>query len=95
MGSLAIHEKKGALRMIEELVSVAELKREVERECNMHNLYLPVHFFDIVDGMHKYETEAEIEGSGHEWFFVCGECHTTLKPHANYCHECGRKVKWT
>ena len=38
------------------------------------------------------ETEAEIEGSGYTWFFVCGECHTALNPNDKYCRECGRKV---
>lgn len=38
--------------------------------------------------------EAELEGGGHTWFFVCGECHAILKEHAKYCHECGKRVKW-
>jgi hypothetical protein len=41
------------------------------------------------------EEEAEIDGSGMTWFFVCGNCHTTLADHAKYCHQCGKKVKWT
>lgn len=40
------------------------------------------------------EAEAEIEGGGMTWFFVCGNCHTTLMEHAKYCHECGRRIKW-
>ena len=41
------------------------------------------------------EEEAEIEGSGTTWFFVCGNCHTTLADHARFCQQCGKKVKWT
>lgn len=40
------------------------------------------------------DAEAEIEGGGMTWFFVCGNCHTSLNEHANFCHECGRRIKW-
>ena len=32
-----------------DLVSRSELKEEVERNMDMQDLYLPVHFFDIID----------------------------------------------
>ena len=38
--------------------------------------------------------DAEIEGSGHNYFFVCGECHTALNPRDKYCRECGSLVIW-
>ena len=42
------------------------------------------------------EAEADIEGGGMTWYFVCGECRTALPEHnAKYCPECGRKIKWT
>ena len=41
------------------------------------------------------ESEAEIEGGGTSWWFVCGECHTAIDNKDNYCRECGRKIVWT
>ena len=40
-------------------------------------------------------SEAEMEGGGTSWWFVCGECHTAIDPKDKYCRECGRKIKWT
>ena len=39
--------------------------------------------------------EAEIEGGGMSWFFVCGECHTAIDTKDKYCRCCGRKIIWT
>ena len=39
--------------------------------------------------------EAELEGGGYTWWFVCGECHTALLHDEKYCPECGRKIIWT
>ena len=37
----------------------------------------------------------EIEGDCRsEWWYVCGECHSSLNPNDKYCHECGRRMKW-
>jgi hypothetical protein len=41
------------------------------------------------------EAEAEMEGGGSTWFFVCGECHTAIDSKDKYCRECGRKIIWT
>ena len=62
---------------------IEELERQVEE------------LQERIDIMLENKTsEAEIEGSGHNWFFVCGECHTALNNHDKYCRECGRLVKW-
>ena len=37
---------------------------------------------------------AEIEGGGHTWWYVCGECHTAIDRKDKYCRECGRRMKW-
>lgn len=39
--------------------------------------------------------EAEIEGGGSSWFYVCGECHGAINPKDKYCRHCGRPVEWT
>ena len=38
--------------------------------------------------------EVEMEGSGHNWFFVCGECHTALNSTDKFCRQCGRRLVW-
>ena len=38
--------------------------------------------------------EAEIEGGGTNWFFVCGECHTAIDAKDKYCRQCGREIVW-
>ena len=48
------------------------------------------------DGTNSSEkpVPAEIEGGGHNWWYVCGECHTTISSGDKFCRECGRAVKW-
>ena len=36
---------------------------------------------------------SEIEGGGHTWWYVCGDCHGSLDPSDSYCKHCGRKIK--
>ena len=36
--------------------------------------------------------QANVEGGGNSWWYVCGECRSSLNPGDKYCHECGRKV---
>lgn len=37
--------------------------------------------------------EAEIEGGGSTWWYVCGECHGTINASDRYCKHCGRRIK--
>ena len=41
--------------------------------------------------------QMEIEGGGVDWrfvcwWFVCGECHTTVYKCDNFCRKCGRRL---
>ena len=38
--------------------------------------------------------EAEIEGGGASWFFVCGECHGQIDRSDGFCRNCGHPVEW-
>lgn len=38
--------------------------------------------------------DAEIEGGGSTWWYVCGECHTAIDPRDKYCKECGKRIRW-
>lgn len=46
------------------------------------------------DTIFMQPVEAELEGGGHNWWYVCGECHSNLNTYDKYCHECGRKIKY-
>ena len=37
---------------------------------------------------------AEIEGGGHTWFHVCGECHGAIDITDKFCRHCGCAVCW-
>ena len=41
------------------------------------------------------EREAEVEGGGNSWWFVCPECHGGIIKNQHYCQNCGQKLKWT
>lgn len=43
--------------------------------------------------VHLKPVPVEIEGGGHTWFEVCGECHGSLQSWWKFCPECGRGVK--
>ena len=44
--------------------------------------------------MNSRAVEAEIEGGGLTWWYVCGECHSAIDRADKYCRECGRKIIW-
>ena len=37
--------------------------------------------------------EAELEGGGTNWWYVCGDCHGAIDNRDSYCRHCGRKIK--
>lgn len=50
---------------------------------------------ESIKEMKKHEpVEAEIEGGGFNWWYVCGECHTAINPRIHYCPECGHHILW-
>lgn len=38
--------------------------------------------------------EAELEGGGSTWWYVCSECHTTIDSMDRFCRQCGRRIEW-
>lgn len=39
--------------------------------------------------------EPEYEGDARStWWWVCGECHTTVEEKDKFCRECGRRILW-
>jgi hypothetical protein len=42
----------------------------------------------------QIETPAEIEGGGHTWFYVCGDCHGVIEMNDKFCRHCGTAISW-
>lgn len=38
--------------------------------------------------------EAEREGGGSSWWYVCGECHVEISSFDVFCKGCGRRIRW-
>ena len=38
--------------------------------------------------------EAELEGGGSTWWYVCGECHGAVKDGTEVCPHCGSRLSW-
>ena len=38
--------------------------------------------------------EAELEGAGWYWFYVCGECRGVIKPGEEICPHCKERLIW-
>lgn len=91
MGSVAISEEKGVCNVTKAEAVIKDLEKikEVLRKDQTPAIDAAIAL--IMCG----ETEAEIEGSGKTWVFVCGECRSVLQGHAKFCAECGRRVNWT
>lgn len=39
-------------------------------------------------------TEAELEGGGSTWWYVCGDCHGEVKYLEDVCHHCKAVLSW-
>lgn len=37
--------------------------------------------------------EAEIEGGGSTWWYVCEECRMVIDRNDHFCRHCGRRIK--
>ena len=41
----------------------------------------------------RMPVEAELEGGGTTWWYVCGDCHGAVDKSDLYCKHCGRPLK--
>ena len=48
---------------------------------------------EILEGNNE-KAEADVEGGGNSWWYVCSECRTVTNRGKKYCHECGRRLIW-
>ena len=52
-------------------------------------------FRGAAEAVVRLETaEAEIEGGGSTWWYVCGECRAPISPPDHFCRMCGRPLEW-
>ena len=49
---------------------------------------------DALALLKEQETDAEIEGGGRDWWYVCGECRAVIDSSDSYCSKCGRRIRW-
>lgn len=49
---------------------------------------------DAIALLKEQETDAEIEGGGRDWWYVCGECRAVIDSSDSYCSKCGRRIRW-
>ena len=49
---------------------------------------------DALEALKGKKVEAEIEGGGSTWWYVCSECHGAIDTNDKYCKHCGGLLKW-
>ena len=76
-------------------IDADRLKQAVEHELDMQDLYLPVHFFEVVDGMEAADvqevkhgrwislTPPEMRTYETDVYFMCSECKNAVRFIAN------------
>ena len=79
------------------IASIEKARRLIEgrKEQGLDDYAIFEALTEANDALQVRQAEAEIEGGGHTWFFVCGECHTAIDTKDKYCRECGREIVWT
>lgn len=49
---------------------------------------------DALKGQEPISASITDSDGGMMHWWVCGACQAPINPEDNYCHECGRKVRW-
>jgi hypothetical protein len=64
-------------------------------------LIIDIHFgeddYQHIDRKHKKDSEvaeAELEGGGTMWWYVCGECRGMINYGDKFCRHCGKELVW-
>lgn len=95
MGGLAVHEESG-----DNMIDIEKIKKQlttqiaVAQELNSPFAFMSVgavkELLNVIEA--QTPTEAELEGGGCSWWYVCGNCHTSVNENDNYCRECGKML---
>lgn len=53
-------------------------------------------FRELISGAYELlkPEQAEIEGSGYNYFYVCPGCHVHIKQGTRFCMSCGKEIIW-
>lgn len=87
-----------AQRSKRKYIDADRLKKAVEHELDMQDLYLPVHFFEVVDGMEAADVQEVKHGRWKETttedpcYYRCSECGRQTDDEYNYCPNCGSRM---
>ncbi len=83
-----------------ELTNIADRFMNVatkQRDKDQRISYLAFHVSEIcrkaAENMKQDPVEAELEGGGHTWWYVCPECHGEIDDRDHYCRHCGQEMK--
>ena len=78
-------------KVIEALVKARTAEENYKPQC----AYFSFQFIEVlIDLLKDQETDAEIEGGGRDWWYVCGECRAVIDSSDSYCSKCGRRIRW-
>ena len=90
--------RRAGVKMVNKAIKSVERARrllEGKKEQGLDDYVLLECLSDAANGLQLRQTEAEMEGGGSTWFFVCGECHTAIDSTDKFCRQCGREIVWT
>ena len=71
------------------------LRTQIRTANGMGSKWVYILTTEAEDTLMAEQVPAEYEGDARSsWWWVCGECHTTINTGDKFCRECGRKIKW-
>jgi rubrerythrin len=88
--------------LIDQLKEAKEVNLKVAKDLRETDQEISFFYYKLSDLIKKAEEDlkrqmpvtAELDGGGHSWWYVCGECHTAVDYKTERCPECGRRIKW-
>lgn len=83
--------------MSKKFIDADLLKQECERTFDMQDLYLPVHFFDVVDDLPAADVQEVRHGYWKERMSTpsslkCSNCGNSHEYNTTYCPWCGARM---
>ena len=91
-------ETEGVERMNKERQAIFDAVQECKDAIQEHPEQSTEDYkvFSVLCQVQKLLTPipGEIEGGGHTWFFVCGECHGAIDSGDRFCKHCGQEIDW-
>ena len=67
--------------------------REMEMEMSARFYFASEICKKATESLRSDPAEIEIEGGGHNWWHVCGECHGNVDIEDKWCKHCGSELK--